>query len=160
MPFPQFINYTAGGQRTLYTLSDASHQPDGVTHAEMEKWIRDAWQMYLNSWIQPGGAVNTATYQLANGTPVTVQLYLDSSRLFAASSGVSEGHGYGLLMAALMGDKKNFDALWFWINENQLFMNTKIYSTGVNMYPTYKYGAHVPAWAGLLPMPPLTAMWI
>ncbi len=146
MPFPRFSNYTAGGTTTLYTLSDWRHQPAGVAHAEMEKWIRDAWQMYLNSWVQVG--TTAITYQLANGTNATpVQLYLDSSELFNATSGVSEGHGYALLMAAQMADKNAFDSLWFWLNENSMFNNTKIYSTGNIVDAGYQYGAHVPAWA-------------
>ena len=113
---------------------------------EMEKWIRDGWQIYLNGWTQVG--TTSVNYQLQGGGTVAVPLYLDSSELFNGATGVSEGHGYGLLMAALLGDKAAFDGLWFWLNENGLINNTKQYSTNTIVNGTYKYGAHAPAWAG------------
>jgi hypothetical protein len=120
MPFPQFNNYTAGGTTTLYTLSDSAHQPDGVTHAEMEKWIRDAWQIDANRF----NAAGTIAYQLQNGTAATIQLIDYNS----TCGDCSESAGYYLLSAALMGDKQTFDGIWFSLVENNRLMNAYKYS--------------------------------
>ncbi|HRU39529.1 MAG TPA: hypothetical protein P5511_06600, partial [Candidatus Goldiibacteriota bacterium] len=50
LPFPQFLDYTAGA-------SLASHIPDGLSHAEMEKWIRDAYQIMMNRAVYAGGTI-------------------------------------------------------------------------------------------------------
>ncbi len=126
MPFPQFIDYNNGAVKSL-----ASQQPDGVTHAEMEQWIRDAWQIHANEFTAAG----TITY---GGQ--TVNLIKDGSTPYC-----SEGHGYALLGAAVMADKTVFDGLWFYLNENDYFNKTKKYSTGAVVNPGYKYGSHAPA---------------
>ena len=120
MPFPQFYNYTAGGQQTLYTLSDSGHQPDGVTHAEMEKWMRDAWQIDANRFTANG----TVAYQLAGGAGAAVTMIDYNS----TCGDCSESAGYYLLSAALMGDKKTFDGIWFNLVENNRLMNAYKYS--------------------------------
>src|ERR1035437_9658078 len=123
MPFPQFNNYTAGGQQTLYTLSDTNHQPDGVAHAEMEKWILDAWQIDANRFSTNG----VANYQLAGGGPAPVTLIDYNS----TCGDCSESAGYYMLSAALMGDKKTFDGIWFNLVENNRLMNAYKYSNNV-----------------------------
>ncbi|MCX8094450.1 MAG: glycosyl hydrolase family 8, partial [Candidatus Goldbacteria bacterium] len=131
MPFPQFINYPAGGQTTLYSIADWAHLPDGVTHAELEKWIRDAYQIMMNR----------ANY--AGGTIRGVQGIRFESQPFC-----SEGHGYALLAAALMGDKTTFDGLWFYLNDNCWFNGVARYSNGQICSPAYPYGYHAPGWNG------------
>ncbi len=131
MPFPQFNNYPAGGQTTLYSIADWTHMPDGVSHAEMEKWIRDAYQIMMNR----------ANY--AGGTICGVQ-----GIIFESSPFCSEGHGYALLAAALMGDKTTFDGLWFYLNDNCWFNKIPRYSDGTICSPGYAYGIHVPGWNG------------
>jgi len=131
MPFPQFNNYPAGGQGTIYSLADWAHLPDGVSHAEMEKWIRDAYQIMMNR----------ANY--AGGTICGVQgIRFESSPL------CTEGHGYALLAAALMGDKTTFDGLWFYLNDNCWFNNVPRYRDGTICSSGYKYGIHAPGWNG------------
>jgi len=146
MPFPQFINYDAGGATyTVYSLADAAHtatglalhQPDGVSLAEMEQWIRDAWKIHSNEFSYNG----TVTYQNATGGSVTVNLIQDSSSPYC-----SEGHGYALLAAALICDKDAFDGLWCFLNENVGFYNTYKYSTGVWLPRGDNYGNHIPGW--------------
>ncbi len=132
MPFPQFINYVGGD-----TL--ASHLPDGVSHAEMEMWMRDAWKIHSNEFNYAG----TITYQNAAGANVNVNLIKDTSSPYC-----SEGHGYALLGAALMCDKDAFDGLWFYLVENNYFNKSKIYSTNTIYNPGYNFGAWAPAWAG------------
>ena len=148
MPFPQFINYDAGGATyTVYSLADtmhtatgvALHQPDGVSLAEMEQWTRDSWKIHSNEFSYNG----TVTYQNATGGNVTVNLIQDSSSPYC-----SEGHGYALLAAALMCDKDAFDGLWCYLNENGYFSKTKQYSTGTVLIPGYNAGIHSPTWLG------------
>ena len=129
MPFPQFINYPAGGQTTLYSIADWAHLPDGVSHAELEKYIRDAYQIMMNR----------ANY--AGGTIRGVQGIRFESEPFC-----SEGHGYALLAAALMADKTTFDGLWFYLNDNCYFNNVARYSNGAICSSGYPYGIHAPAW--------------
>ncbi len=131
MPFPQFNNYPAGGQTILYSIADWAHMPDGVSHAEMEKWIRDAYQIMMNR----------ANY--AGGTICGVQgIRFESSPL------CSEGHGYALLAAALMADKTTFDGLWFYLNDNCWFNKIPRYRDGTICSPDYAYGIHAPGWNG------------
>ncbi len=148
IPFPQFLNYTPSTLTfTVYSLADpahtqtglALHQPDGVSLAEMEQWLRDAWQIHANEFNTNG----TVTYQLVGGGNATITLIQDSSTPYC-----SEGHGYALLGAALMADKQTFDGLWFYLNENDYFNDTKVYSTGTVYNAAYQAGIHAPAWAG------------
>lgn len=131
MPFPQFLDYNNGAIKTL-----ASNWPDGVSHMEMEKWMRDAWQIHANEFNFSGNI----TYQNATGGNVNVPLVVDTSTPYC-----SEGHGYALLAAALMNDKPAFDGLWFYLNENGYFNKTLRYSTGAMINPGYRYGRHAPS---------------
>ena len=68
MPFPQFfVTYPAGAQADLYTIASVLFQPDGISHAELERWIRDAWKIYTNRWTYEG----SITYQNATGGNAT-----------------------------------------------------------------------------------------
>jgi hypothetical protein len=96
-PFPQFLPY----QNSLGKLENlATHSGVGVTHAEMEQTIRDAYQIMMNRCIKPGGGVGGKDY---------IQ--------FRSSPQCSEGDGYGLLGAASMADKETFDGLWLYIHD-------------------------------------------
>jgi len=124
LPFPQFLDYTAGA-------SLASHIPDGLSHAEMEKWIRDAYQIMMNRAVYAGGTI------------CGVQgIRFESSPL------CTEGHGYALLAAALMADKTTFDGLWFYLNDNCWFNLVPRYSNGAVCSAGYRYGYHAPGWNG------------
>ncbi|MCX8093970.1 MAG: glycosyl hydrolase family 8, partial [Candidatus Goldbacteria bacterium] len=131
MPFPQFINYPAGGQTTLYSIANWAHLPDGVTHAELEKYIRDAYQIMMNRANYAGGNIRGVQGIKFESQPVT-----------------TEGHGYALLAAALMGDKTTFDGLWFYLNDNCWFNGVAKYHDGTICSGTYKYGYHAPGWSG------------
>ena len=91
-PFPQFLDYGTD-RKTL-----ASVNAPGVTHAEMEQTIRDAWQIMANAFVYSGESWQGVQYIKGNvGCPYDC----------------SEGDGYALLGAAYMADKKVFDGLWF-----------------------------------------------
>src|SRR5690554_231326 len=81
-PFPQFLPYE-NQSGTLNNL--ATHPGEGVTHAEMEQIIRDAYQIMMNRAVKPGGGVDGIDYIYFESVPFC-----------------SEGDGYALLAAAAM----------------------------------------------------------
>jgi hypothetical protein len=60
-PFPQFLPY-AHASDTLQNLG--TRNPVGVVHAEMEKSIREAYQIMMNRAMYPGGGVGGIKYVL------------------------------------------------------------------------------------------------
>ena len=94
-PFPQFLAYESESH-SLGNL--ATQNAPGVTHAEMEQTIRDAWQIMANRFVYTGDVVSGVRLIKANnGCPYDC----------------TEGDGYALLAAAEMGDKTIFDGVWF-----------------------------------------------
>jgi uncharacterized repeat protein (TIGR01451 family) len=89
-PFPQFLSYGAGRDNL------ANVNSPGVPHVEMEQRIRDAWQIYVNSFEETGVSQGGVDYVRGNlGCPYDC----------------TEGDGYALTAAAYMGDKAIFDGL-------------------------------------------------
>jgi uncharacterized repeat protein (TIGR01451 family) len=129
VPFPQFNAY----QNPTEKLDNlATHNGVGVTHAEMEQTIRDAYQIMMNRATKTGTKLSGIEYLLYQSD-------------CGGINGCSEGAGYGLLGAAAMADKTTFDGLWLWIHDNM--MNKVIsYSTGrpTNTQP-YNY-SRLPGW--------------
>lgn len=125
-PFPQFLPYKNHAS-TLENL--ATRNGVGVTHAEMEQTIRDAYQIMMNRCVEPGGGVGGKKYIKYRSNPQC-----------------SEGDGYGLLGAASMSDKETFDGLWLYIHD--FTMNkVKRYSDCKETSPGYAY-SHLPGWTG------------
>lgn len=94
-PFPQFKSYKMG-------VNLGMKQYEGLTHAEMEKDIRGAYQLFANEWEYSGEECDGVKYIRGNiGCPYDC----------------SEGDGYSLLAAAYMGDKVSFDGLWMRIHD-------------------------------------------
>lgn len=121
-PFPQFLAYEASGGHKLGNL--ATNNPVGVTHAEMEKTIRDAWQIFANEFEYTGEVYLGVKYIKGNiGCPYDC----------------SEGDGYALLAAAYMADKTTFDGLWFRIHDKKRVKKKK-YSNCTDINPNYNYG--------------------
>ncbi|MGB7566441.1 MAG: glycosyl hydrolase family 8, partial [Chitinivibrionales bacterium] len=123
-PFPQFLAYENPTQE-LGNL--ATNNPVGVCHAEMEKSIREAYQIMMNRANKTGTALSGVDYIKFTSTP-----------------DCSEGDGYALLAAAAMADKTTFDGLWLWVHDNALNKDTS-YSTGQPSAP-YIYGSLVGIW--------------
>lgn len=123
-PFPQFLEYQEG-------KSLAQYNAEGVTHADMEKSMREAWQIMANrfrysGWGSPARNVDGVDYIISNlGCPYNC----------------AEGAGYALLAAAYMGDKVTFDGIWMAIHDDFL---TSVYSyeTGAALDFDYRYGTH------------------
>jgi conserved repeat domain len=117
-PFPQFLPYQ-NPSGTLYNL--ATHSGVGVTHAEMEQTIRDAYRIAMNRASKPGGGVGGTDY-----------VYFNSD------CNCTEGDGYGLLSAVAMADKKTFDGMWLYIHD-KFMNNVKRYSDCQMNSPNYIY---------------------
>ncbi|MBP5482505.1 MAG: hypothetical protein J6Y22_12245, partial [Paludibacteraceae bacterium] len=119
-PFPQFLEYACGGN--LGTKS-----PEGISHAEMEKYIREAYQQHANlfgytgdehqgiKYIEPLNEKNNPAY------------------------GTSESDGYALLAAAYMADKTTFDGLWMYTHDALRVVTKKYMDCSDNM-PDYLFG--------------------
>src|SRR5665213_2805151 len=98
-PFPQFLSYGPGRDDL------AQVNPEGVPHAEMEQWTRDAWQIFANEFTYTGQTYGGVQYIKSNiGCPYDC----------------SEGEGYALLAAAYMGDKTTFDGIWMRYHDYRL----------------------------------------
>lgn len=116
-PFPQFLEYACGGNL-------GTKLADGLTHAEMEQQIRDAYQMHANAFEYTGDEWAGIKYIKGNeGCPYDC----------------TEGDGYALLAAAYMADKPTFDGLW--MRTHDLRRNrTKKYSDCKPIEENYEYG--------------------
>lgn len=125
-PFPQFLPYK-NQSTTLTNLGVRTGV--GVTHAEMEQTIRDAYQIMMNATSYVGGGVGGKKYIK----------YLSNPQC-------SEGDGYGLLGAASMADKETFDGMWLYIHDFTL-NKVKRYSDGTETSPGYAY-SQLPGWTG------------
>lgn len=116
-PFPQFLKYACGGNL-------GTNLPEGLTHAEMEQQIREAYQLHANAFEYTGDEWAGIKYIKGNnGCPYDC----------------TEGDGYALLAAAYMADKTTFDGLW--MRTHDLRRNrTKKYSDCKPTGEGYEYG--------------------
>lgn len=126
-PFPQFNEYTQG-------KSLAKYNPVGVTHAEMEKTIREGYQIMMNRSQYTGDQLNGTKYITYNNMDCNYGTF------------VSEGDGYALLAAAYMADKPTFDGLWLWVHDNRLSGDVTRYLDCKPLRPGYGYGNWVTGW--------------
>ncbi len=115
-PFPQFLNYACGGNL-------GTKNPEGLTHIEMEKQIREAYQQHANEFEYTGDEWKGIKYIW---TP------------YKAAYDCSEGDGYALLAAAYMGDKVTFDGYWMCTHDKRR-VKTKKYIDGTETQPGYEY---------------------
>jgi len=123
-PFPQFQSYN---NPTASLGNLGTRNSVGVPHAEMEKTIRDAYQIMMNRAEKPGGDVGGTDY-----------IY------FRSSPSCSEGDGYAMLAAVAMADKATFDGLWLWIHDNAM-NKVKRYNDCQESSPGYRY-SQLPSW--------------
>ncbi len=126
-PFPQFQPYV-NPTDTLYNL--ATHNPVGVPHAEMEKSIREAYQIMMNRAEKTGETFEGVDYIR----------YLSNPQC-------SEGDGYGLLGAAAMADKTTFDGMWLYIHDFRMNKVKRYIDCGENS-PDHAY-SQLPGWDDL-----------
>ena len=110
-PFPQFLEYKQG-------KSLAANNAEGVTHADMEKAMREAYQIMMRRAVKvPGKVLNGVQYMQYNNMTVP-QNY---------GTFVSEGDGYAMLAAAYFADRPTFDGIWAWVHDNRLSAVKKYY---------------------------------
>lgn len=123
-PFPQFLAYESENH---FLGNLATTNPVGVTHAEMEQTIRDAWQIMANRFIYDGTTYAGVDYIQSNiGCPYDC----------------SEGVGYAMIAAAYMADKTTFDGIWFREHDFRLIKHPR-YIDGVVPNPDYPFGDNV-----------------
>ncbi|MDR2693123.1 MAG: DUF11 domain-containing protein [Chitinispirillales bacterium] len=124
-PFPQFLPYEHPDGDVLYNLG--THNPAGVTHAEMEKTVRDAYQIMMNrASYHQNIALNGVKYIK-----------------YASNPDCSEGTGYAMLGAAMMADKATFDGLWLFTHD--FAMNNVVRYRDGSRAPAYSYST-LPGW--------------
>lgn len=117
-PYPQFLEYKVG--KTL-----AKYNAEGVTHADMEKTGREAYEIMSHRCRYEGGTHCGVPYITFNDF---VKLGKDELPHGGAEF-CSEGDGYILLAAAIFADQPTFNGLWMWIHDNRL-SKVKKYSDG------------------------------
>ena len=103
-PFPQFMEYPGGGK------SLAKYNAEGVTHADMEKAMREGYHIMMHRARYMGGTHCGVRYITFNHDDVPGNY----------GTFVSEGDGYALLAAAIFADQKTFNGLYMWIHDNRM----------------------------------------
>jgi gliding motility-associated-like protein/uncharacterized repeat protein (TIGR01451 family) len=102
----------------------AKYNAEGVTHADMEKAGREAYEIMSHRCRYEGGTHCGVPYITYN-----------NFRTFGAgmpqggAEFCSEGDGYMLLAAAIYADQPTFNGLWMWIHDNRL-SKVKKYADG------------------------------
>ncbi len=127
-PFPQFLEYKAG--KTL-----AKYNAEGVTHADMEKTMREAYEIMTHRCRYEGGTHCNVPYITFNSDNVQGNY----------GTFCSEGDGYILLAAAMFADQPTFNGLWMWMHDNRL-SNVVKYKDCQNLRPGQESGPYLPGW--------------
>ncbi len=116
-PFPQFMEYACGGNL-------GTKLAEGLTHAEMEQQIRDAYQLHANEFEYTGES--WGGYK-----------YIETS--YKIPYDCTEGDGYGLLAAAYMGDAVTFNGYWMCTHDKRR-NRAKKYTDCTTIGDGYQYG--------------------
>lgn len=122
-PFPQFLEYAYGDSHRLGNLG--TKNAEGVVHAEMERDIREAYQIHANEFEYVGewNGIKLIWTPVGNGRPYDC----------------TEGDGYGLLACAYMADQVTFNGYWIYTHD-QKRSRTKTYMGCKDNAPNYGYG--------------------
>ena len=127
-PFPQFLEYAAG-------KSLAKNNAEGVTHADMEKTMREAYEIMSHRCRLTGQTFCGVPYINFNNSTVPHNY----------NTFVSEGDGYMLIAAAMFADQNTFNGLWMWIHDNRM-SRIKKYKDCTDLRPTQKTGEYIAGW--------------
>lgn len=134
-PFPQFIEYNSG-------KSLAKYNAIGVTHADMEKAMKEGYKIMMHRAIYSGETLNDPI----SGKSIKYIKYNTSNIPHPGDvPWVSEGDGYALLAAAYMGDKTTFDGLWCSMHDEKKSVVTR-YLDCVPLRMNYPYGIGTHGW--------------
>lgn len=127
-PYPQFKEYKIG--KTL-----AKYNAEGVTHADMEKTGREAYQIMSHRCRYTGVVQDGVKYVDFNNVDVPDGV--------GGGPHCSEGDGYMLLMAAIFADQPTFNGLWMWIHDYKIPHAVR-YQDGKVLFEDYKWSPGLP----------------
>lgn len=128
-PFPQFLEYKVG-------KSLAKYNAEGVTHADMEKTTREAYEIMSHRCRYEGGTHCGVPYITFNSKNVPSKTF---------SPFCTEGDGYMMLAAAIYADQPTFNGLWMYVHDYRM-SNVISYKDGERRYPNYILGDGLPLW--------------
>jgi len=132
-PFPQFLEYKEG--KTL-----AKYNAEGVTHADMEKTMREAYQIMSHRCRYDGGTHCGVPYITFNN----FRKFGDDELPMGGAEFCTEGDGYMLLASAIFADQATFNGLWMWIHDNRI-PNVERYQDGEINFKDYEFGVGLPS---------------
>ncbi len=131
-PYPQFLEYKVG--KTL-----AKYNAEGLTHADMEKTGREAYEIMSHRCRYDGGTHCGVPY-------ITFNNFRKLGDKEMPQGGVefcTEGDGYMMLAAAIFADQATFNGLWMWIHDNRIPHRVR-YQDGQIRLPNYEFGGGLP----------------
>ncbi|MEE3485485.1 MAG: glycosyl hydrolase family 8, partial [Bacteroidales bacterium] len=126
-PYPQFKEYKVG--KTL-----AKYNAEGVTHADMEKTGREAYEIMSHRCRYSKTSQGGVRYISFNDPSVPASTHAPHC---------SEGDGYMLLMSAIFADQPTFNGLWMWIHDYKIPKVVRYYD-GQVFLPNYKFSPGLP----------------
>ena len=138
IPFPQFLDYKFG--KTL-----GREASEGVSDIEMEKTVREAYQIMMNRAVYMPTTVQGTKYIQFN------MAGLGGSNGTGPAPNVSEGDGYALLAMAYMADKPAFDGLFMYVNDNKRSQVEYFSQCGKIRGTGYEYGKGTVGWKANTP---------
>lgn len=131
-PYPQFLEYKTG--KTL-----AKYNAEGVTHADMEKTGREAYEIMSHRCRYDGGTHCGVPYITFNN----FRKFGDKEMPQGGAEFCTEGDGYMMLAAAIFADQATFNGLWMWIHDNRIPHRVR-YQDGKVRLPNYEFGGGLP----------------
>jgi gliding motility-associated-like protein/uncharacterized repeat protein (TIGR01451 family) len=131
-PYPQFLEYKVG--KTL-----AKYNAEGVTHADMEKTGREAYEIMSHRCRYDGGTHCGVPYITFNN----FRKFGDAEMPQGGAEFCTEGDGYMMLAAAIFADQATFNGLWMWIHDNRIPHRVR-YQDGKVRLPNYEFGGGLP----------------
>lgn len=131
-PYPQFLEYKVG--KTL-----AKYNAEGVTHADMEKTGREAYEIMSHRCRYDGGTHCGVPYITFNN----FRKFGDKEMPQGGAEFCTEGDGYMMLAAAIFADQATFNGLWMWIHDNRIPHRVR-YQDGQIRLPNYEFGGGLP----------------
>lgn len=131
-PYPQFLEYKVG--KTL-----AKYNAEGVTHADMEKTGREAYEIMSHRCRYDGGTHCGVPYITFNN----FRKFGDAEMPQGGAEFCTEGDGYMMLAAAIFADQATFNGLWMWIHDNRIPHRVR-YQDGQVRLPNYEFGGGLP----------------
>lgn len=131
-PYPQFLEYKVG--KTL-----AKYNAEGVTHADMEKTGREAYEIMSHRCRYDGGTHCGVPYITFNN----FRKFGNKEMPGGGAEFCTEGDGYMMLAAAIFADQPTFNGLWMWIHDNRIPHRVR-YQDGQIRLPNYEFGGGLP----------------